>query len=233
MVVYACNILDNVLIYVSCRSLRNAVKKLVSHSHYVLTLPLLMRYPLQNATSKVDTIIAENPGKSLDDLVAERKINVDQKAQALKKPTLEANVAQLEHQIAQYKQFASHYEERLASQKTALEKAHKEELEAEREKIVAETTEASKKSFRNQLLVLSKFLRAAAAMRRSGDETSPESRAFEGVLFQVYGGTDEAVDSMLKLIGGVDEKIASVEGDLIEVTCKYRHLVLQHHKLQC
>lgn len=138
----------------------------------------------------------------------------------LKKPALQANVAQLEEQINQYKQFASHYEERLANQKTSLEKAHKEELDAAREKALAEVAESSKQSVRDQLLVLSKFLRAAAAMRRAGDETLPESRAFEGVLFQVYGGTDEAVDSMLKLIEGVEEKIISVEGDALEVSCK-------------
>ncbi|KAJ9300890.1 hypothetical protein DTO271G3_2054 [Paecilomyces variotii] len=181
------------------KSLRNAVKKL-------------------NSTSKVDSIIAENPGKSLDELVAEKKINQDQKAQALKKPALQANVAQLEEQIAQYKQFASHYEERLANQKSSLEKVHKEELDAVREKVLAEAAESNKKGFRDQLLVLSKFLRAAAAMRRAGDETSAESRAFEGVLFQVYGGTDEAVDSMLKLIEGVEENIISVEGEALEVS---------------
>ena len=47
---------------------------------------------------KVDSIIAENPGVSLDDLVASRKINNDQKAQALKKPVLQVQLAQLEEQ---------------------------------------------------------------------------------------------------------------------------------------
>ncbi|KAL2863560.1 uncharacterized protein BJX67DRAFT_363270 [Aspergillus lucknowensis] len=57
-------------------------------------------------------------------------------------------------------------------------------------------------------------------MRLSGDESSPESRAFEGVLYQVYGGSMDAVASMQKLIGGVDENIVSVEGHTLEVTCK-------------
>ncbi|KAH3363401.1 hypothetical protein KXW94_006642 [Aspergillus fumigatus] len=181
------------------RSLRNTMKKL-------------------NATAKVDAIIAENPGKSLDELVAEKKINVDQKAQALKKPALQATVAHIEEQIAQFKSFASHYEERLNSQKAALEKAHKEELDAVREKVRAEATEFHQKDLRQRLLSLTKFLCAAAAMRRSGDETSPESRAFEGVLYQVYGGTQDAVSSMLKLIEGVDEKVVSVEGETLEVS---------------
>ncbi|KAI9924536.1 hypothetical protein ASPWEDRAFT_172497 [Aspergillus wentii DTO 134E9] len=181
------------------RSLRNALKKL-------------------NATVKVDAIIAENPGKSLDELVAEKKINNDQKAQALKKPSLQAAVTQIEEQISHFKEFAAHYEDRLASQKTDLEKAHKEELNALREKSVAEAAEASKKEFEKRLLTLSKFLCAAAAMRRSGDETSNESRGFEGVLYQVYGGSLEAVGFMSKLIDGVDEKIVGVEGEALDIT---------------
>lgn len=150
----------------------------------------------------------------------EKKINNDQKAQALKKPALQANVAQIEEQIIQYKQFAASYEERLVSQKTELEKAHKEEVASVREKAVAEADYASKDGLRKQLLSLSKFLCAAAAMRRSGDETSSDSHAFEGVLYQVYGGSQDAVTSMIKLVEGVDEKIVSVEGTELDITCK-------------
>ncbi|PKY02439.1 hypothetical protein P168DRAFT_239204 [Aspergillus campestris IBT 28561] len=181
------------------RSLRNAAKKL-------------------NATAKLDGILAENPKKSLDELVAEKKINTDQKAQVLKKPALQASVVQYEEQIARYKEFAVHYEERLTTQKTKTEKAHKAELDAARAAANAEARETREKEYRSRLLSLSKFLCSAAAMRRSGDETSSESRAFEGVLYQVYGGSNEAVESMVKLIGGVDEKIVSVEGEQLDVT---------------
>ncbi|KAK2755721.1 hypothetical protein FQN54_005871 [Arachnomyces sp. PD_36] len=181
------------------KNLRNAVKKL-------------------NATAKADSIVAENPGQSLDDLVAAKKINPDQKAQLLKKPSLQEKVTQIEEQISQYKQFGASYEERLASQKATLEKVHQQELEDARLKAAAEATELAKKGFKEQLLTLSRFLRAAAAMRRSGDETSNESRAFEGALVQVYGGTEEAVSSMLKLISGEEEKIPSVEGESLDIT---------------
>ncbi|KAE8378705.1 hypothetical protein BDV26DRAFT_261041 [Aspergillus bertholletiae] len=181
------------------RNLRNTVKKL-------------------NATAKVDAIIAENSEKSLDDLVAEKKINADQKAQALKKPALQATIAQIEEQIANYKEFAVQYEQRLTTQQAELEKAHKEELDAIREKAVSEANKASQADLRQRLLSLSKFLCAAATMRRSGDETSSLTRAFEGVLYQVYGGSHEAVNSMLKLIDGVDEKVVSVEGEALEIT---------------
>lgn len=86
--------------------------------------------------------------------------------------------------------------------------------------MTAQTKESIEKQFKERLLVLSRFLRAAAAMRRDGDETSSDSRAFEGALFQVYGGTEEAVDAMLKLIDGPEEKVPSVDAEPLDVTCK-------------
>lgn len=140
----------------------------------------------------------------------------------MKKPALQETIAHIEEQIAQYKEVGAHYEGRIEKQKAELEKAHKAELEALKEKIVSEARDSAEQSFNERLLTFSRFLRAAAAMRRSGDETSSDSRAFEGALFQVYGGTDEAVDAMIKLIDGADEKVPSVEGDLLEVACKTR-----------
>jgi ribosomal protein L16 Arg81 hydroxylase len=140
----------------------------------------------------------------------------------LKKPGLQAQVAQIEEQIAQYKQFAAHYEERLVSQKTSLEIAHKEELDAVREKAVAEAKESQETTVRAQLLTLSQFLRSAASFRRAGDAESPESQAFEGVLLQVYGGNQDAVESMLKLISGTDDKVTGVDGQVLDVSCKCR-----------
>lgn len=138
----------------------------------------------------------------------------------MKKPALQAHVAQIEEQIAQYKQFAAHYEERLVSQKTSLETAHKQELEAVHEKAVAEAKESQEKTVRAQLLTLSQFLRSAASFRRAGDAESPESQAFEGVLLQVYGGNQDAVESMLKLINGADDKVTGVDGQVLDVSCK-------------
>lgn len=167
----------------------------------------------------MDSIIAEHPGKSLDQLVAEKKINQDQKAQAIKKPALQAQILQLEEQITQYKQFAAHYEERLVSQKTAIEAGHRQEVEAARAEAVAEYKESEKATVQQQLLTLSKFLRSAASLRRAGDATSAENQAFEGVLLQVYGGNQEAVESMLKLIHASDEKVTGVDGQILDVTC--------------
>jgi hypothetical protein len=93
-------------------------------------------------------------------------------------------------------------------------------LEDAKSKAAAEATETAKAGFREQLLTLSRFLRAAAAMRRAGDGTSSESRAFEGALFQVYVGTEDAVSSMLKLIDGTEDKIPSIDAEPLDVTCK-------------
>ncbi|KAL5338807.1 hypothetical protein BJX70DRAFT_398366 [Aspergillus crustosus] len=200
-----------------------AASELVDFPHYKeLQKTLRNNVKKLNATAKVDAIIAENPGKTLDELVANKKINTDQRAQALKKPALQTSVTQLEEQIAHYKEFAVFYEQRLASQRAELEKVHEEELESLREKTTvsepSEVPEVKKEDFNQQLLRLSKFLAKAALIRHSGDDASPESRAFEGVLFQIYGGSLDAVASMQKLIDGVDEQVVGVDGVPIEVT---------------
>ncbi|KAL9125477.1 MAG: hypothetical protein Q9217_005330, partial [Psora testacea] len=173
-----------------------------------------------NATQKVDSIIAENPGSTLDELLASKKINPDQKAQAQKKPSLQASLTQLEEQIAQYKQFDEDYQKRLSAEKSALETAHKEELQKVKDAAVAEAIVEGKKEAKDNLLVLSKFLRAAAAKRQGGDETSPENRAFEGALLLVYGGEVGAVVAMESLIAGTEEKVPTVDSTPSDFTYK-------------
>ena len=110
---------------------------------------------------KVDSIIAENPGVSLDDLVASRKINNDQKAQALKKPGLQTQLAQLEEQVIHYKKFDQEYQRKLVTEKALLQSAHMEELEKLRETLKAEAAIELEKTFKERILILSRFLRAA------------------------------------------------------------------------
>ena len=168
----------------------------------------------------MDSIIAENPNKTLDELLEARKINADQKAQAQKKPALQASLAQLEEQITQYKQFDTEYQKRLSAEKAALETSHSEELEKVKATTVAEAHAEAKKETKESLLALSKFLRAAAAKRQDGDDTSEENRAFEGALLLVYGGDANAVIAMEKLIDGSEEKVPYVDGQISEFTCK-------------
>lgn len=170
---------------------------------------------------------------SLDELLSSRKINQDQKAQAQKKPSLQASLAQLEEQIAQYKQFDDEYQKRILSEKSALETSHKDELEKVKDAAVVEANLEKAKDAKENLLVLSKFLRAAAAKRQAGDETSAENRAFEGALLLIYGGEISAVVAMEKLIAGSDEMVPTVDQVPSEFTCTFRRtLSALHHLLR-
>ncbi|KAL9578105.1 MAG: hypothetical protein Q9212_005936 [Teloschistes hypoglaucus] len=172
------------------------------------------------ACQKVDSIVAENPNQTLDELLAARKINQDQKIQVQKKPSLQASLTQLEEQVAQYRQFDEEYQKRLAAEKSALETSHKAELDKVKETATSAAKAESEKEAKDNLLVLSKFLRAAAAKRQGGDETSPENRAFEGALLLVYGGEAGAVAAMESLIAGSDEKVPTVDQVPSEYTYK-------------
>ena len=85
---------------------------------------------IQSAMQKTDTIIEANPGVSLDELVASRKINADQKASAEKKPGLQAQRAQLEEQFGHFQKYGQEQEEKAAREKEILKKSHSSELEA-------------------------------------------------------------------------------------------------------
>lgn len=79
--------------------------------------------------------------------------------------------------------------------------------------------------------MLSRFLRAAANKRGVADEHSVEARGFEGSLYQVYGGTEQAVEAMIKLIDGTDDKVPSVESEILDITCTFSSLLPFHSRL--
>ena len=171
--------------------------------------------------SKLDSILAENEGVSLDDLVASRKINNDQREQALRRPGLQSSRAQFEEQITQYRKVDADYQARISSTRDELTSAHTKEIEQLKRQLSDEAEEKSKAELRKKLLTFSQFLRAAAAKRAIEEEAdSDESRAFEGVLLLVYGGDDKAVDAAEKLIEGTDDAVPAVEGTLLDVKCK-------------
>jgi hypothetical protein len=151
--------------------------------------------------------------------LAARKINADQKIQAEKKPALKASVAQIEEQLEQYKKFDDEYNNRFASEKACLEKLHGEELLKVKEEAIADAQTESKKTLKESLLALSRFLREAAARRQDGD-VSQEGKAFEGALLLVYGGDVNAVTAMEKLIDGADEDCPTVTSQPSGYTCK-------------
>lgn len=185
-------------------------------------------------SQKVDAILAQNSGVSLDELVASRKINADQKAAALKKPQLQAQLAQLEESVTQYRKFDSDYQGKLNKQRDDLTAAHQRELEALRTSSQQEATQTGATELRKQLLIFSQFLRAAAAKRTiEEDVDTEESRAFEGALLLVYGGDEKAVDTAVSLIQGSEDKVPSIEGVPTPVTCKFNTLRVDRYLTPC
>lgn len=167
---------------------------------------------------KVDVIVAENPSTSLDDLVASRKINNDQKAQIQKKPALQTQLAQLEEQLATHKKLEDDFNKRLQAQKERLDAEHHKDMQDVKASAAEAAQDMDKTDLRAKLLVLSKFLRAAAARRQDGDESSDDSKGFEGVLLFLYGGDSAAVDAAEKLIDDSAESVTSTEGTTLPVT---------------
>ncbi|KAL1896821.1 hypothetical protein Sste5346_004454 [Sporothrix stenoceras] len=177
---------------------------------------------LTNA-SKTDGLIAEHKDKSLDQLVSQKIINADQKAQVLKKPSLQAQLAQLEEQYNQFKKLDSDYRQRLIADKAEVTKTLTETFEKEKADAVREVSEstaaAAEKTLHDSLLTLSQFLRLAAA-RRADDQNQQqdENLALEGVLLQVYSGDENGVATMLKLVQGAEETTKGVTNEPLQTT---------------
>lgn len=174
-----------------------------------------------SSMAKVDAIIAENPSMSLDDLVAQRKINNDQRAAAQKKPQLQAQLADLEERIEHYRKFDQDYQIKFTKQRDELTSQHEQVTTKLREELKRDAAVEAQKLLRQKLLVLSQFLRCAAAKRNAEEQVdNDESKAFEGALLLVYGGDQKAVDTALSLIEGSDETVPNIEGELLPFTCK-------------
>lgn len=170
---------------------------------------------------KTDVVISENPGVSLDDLVAQRKINQDQKAAALKKPGLQAQLVDLEERIEHYRKFDADYQSKLIKQRDELTAAHQQETEKLRNDLRLESVSATTAELRKKLLTFSQFLRAAAAKRTvEEDADSEESKAFEGALLSVYGGDNKAVDAALSIIEGSSEQVIDINGYPLNFNCE-------------
>ncbi|RMD43214.1 hypothetical protein DV735_g1971, partial [Chaetothyriales sp. CBS 134920] len=171
-----------------------------------------------SASAKADAVIAENPGKSLDELVAEKKLNSDQKAQILKKPGLQTQVNQLEEQVSHYRAFFHEVEERFNREKAALIEAHQQEVARLRQEIEEQIQTPKAKDIDDELKVISHFLHAAASKRQSEDADSEEVRAFEGILLQIYQGNFTALTTLRNLIIGSEERVTDTENNLLDVT---------------
>lgn len=127
----------------------------------------------------------------------------------------------MEEQLAQHKKIELEHRARLAE----FEKSLTEKFEKEKAALAAETKQTAEANaaatLRSNLLVLSQFLRLAAARRaEESDSSADENMALEGVLLHIYAGDDHAVATMLKLVEGVEEPTQSTAGDTLQTTCK-------------
>lgn len=133
---------------------------------------------------------------------------------------MQSQLAQLEEQLALHKKIEDDFQDRLRADRERLKAEHEKELNDLRSEHATKSVESLKSGVRDKLLVLSRFLRAAAARRQMDEDGSEESKAFEGVLLLLYGGDTAAVDAAEKLIEGEDESVPSTEGTSLEVNCK-------------
>ena len=172
----------------------------------------------QAASSKVDVVIAENPDQNLDDLVAAKKINADQKAQVLKKPALQVQLKQYEEQVTQFRKVEKDLEDRFAVEKANLIEQHQAELARTRKEVAAEANKTLSQKLDEDLLVLSQFLHAAAAKRQTAEAESEEGRAFEGALLLVYQGNNASLTTLKNLIAGSEDKVTSTLGEPLDFT---------------
>lgn len=137
---------------------------------------------------------------------------------------MESELARLEEQLAQYKKVDEEFRARLATEKASLVKSLTEKFEKEKADAINEIKEQlaadSKKTQHDSLLVLSQFLRLAAARRaEEADPNLDENKALEGVLLGVYSGDENAVSTMIKFIEGSEDKTHGVTGEELETTC--------------
>ncbi len=174
--------------------------------------------------SKTDTLLAEHKGKTLDELVASKILNTDQKAQILKKPALQAQLATFEEQLSQYQRVHDQYAAQAAAEKAEFEKTIQ-KLKAD---AAVKAKQTFDKSFEDNLLLLSQFLRLAAYRREEGgNPEADENQAIEGVLLAIYSGDSSAVAAMMKLMEGSGEQVISVPGEKLESTCKWDETLLR------
>ena len=172
---------------------------------------------LQLNATKTDSLLAEHKGKTLDELVAAKILNTDQKTQILKKPALQAQLVTLEEQLAQYQRVHDQYAAKAAAEKADFDKT----IEKVKADAVAEAKQNFDKTFEGNLLLLSQFLRLAAYRREDAqDPEADESQAIEGVLLAIYSGDSSAVAAMVKLMEGAHEQVISVPGERLQSTCK-------------
>jgi hypothetical protein len=172
-----------------------------------------------SAMEKLDKVVAENPGMTLDDLVTAKKINNDQRAQGQRKPKLLEQREQYTEQLNKYSKFVEEYEDKLVKQRELLTSSHAKEIDEVREFVTSEVKKEMEIEFKRRLLTFTRFLKAAAG-RRNTETDSEEGKAFESVLCGVYAGDAAAVDCAENLVNGSEENVPEYIGP-VKVSCEY------------
>lgn len=151
-------------------------------------------------------------------MVKQKKINSDQKAQILKKPQLEAQVAQLEEQQKNFNEFAQELEARFEKEKATIAQNHNAEIERLKEEAAQNSTGATEKKVKEALQVACQFLHAAAYQRQRDDVDESEKQAYEAVLFHLYQGNSTAIETITNIVEGKELNITEPSGDEIDFT---------------
>lgn len=108
-----------------------------------------------------------------------------------------------------------------AAQATAEKAEFEKTIQKHKADAAAEAKEAFNETFKDNLLLLSQFLRLAAYRREEGSNPdADENQAIEGVLLAIYSGDSSAVAAMMKLMEGSAEQVISVPGETLVSTCK-------------
>jgi hypothetical protein len=155
---------------------------------------------------------------SLDDLVAAKKLNQDQKGQLTRKPQLQTQLKQLEEQLANYKSFGEEYEERFAREKAKLVDSNKSNVEQAKHEALEEARITYEQKKEEDLLVLTQFLHAAASKRQTEAANTEEGRAFEGALLLVYQGNKMALTTLKNIVEGSEETVPDDKGTPLDFT---------------
>lgn len=182
--------------------------------------------PPQSNASKTQSVILENKDQSIQQLLAAKIINADQKRQVDNKPALEAELSRTEEQLSQVLKLDEEWRAKVASAKTETEKALTDKYEQEKADAIAEVKSKAdaevKQALEDGFLVLSQFLRLAANNRVEAEDSQEDAnRAIEGILLSVYTGDQAAVAAMSKLYHGSDDTTAAVDGTPLQTTCTF------------
>ena len=110
------------------------------------------------------------------------------------------------------------FEAKFTQDKQKLQNDHEAEIERVKEEHGKTSTTNAESKVREALQITCSFLNDAAAQRQREDVGDVESQAYEAVLFGLYQGNANAVETILKVVKGSTEKIEDPSGNELDYT---------------